>query len=50
MGAAIYAQALFIVADSAYLRGGGVILAFLRTFLNRRDHIDARLGAVDDTL
>jgi len=28
MLAAVYTQALFIVADVAYLRGAGVILAF----------------------
>ncbi len=47
MSVALYTQALFIVADSAYLRGGGVILAFLRTFLNRRRFVRFRMGWVE---
>ena len=36
MLAAVCTQALFVVADVAYLRGAGVILAFVRTFLGRK--------------
>ncbi len=47
MGAAVYTQALFVVADSAYLRGAGVMFAFLRTFLNRRQFVRFRMGWVE---
>jgi len=47
MGLVIYTQALFVVADSAYLRGAGVMLAFLRTLLNRRQFVRFRMGWVE---
>jgi protein-S-isoprenylcysteine O-methyltransferase Ste14 len=43
----IYAQALFIIADSGYIRGALVVLAFVRTFLNRRRFITFRMGWVE---
>jgi len=47
MLAAVYTQALFIVADVAYLRGAGVILAFVRTFLGRKRFVTFRMGWVE---
>ena len=47
MLAAVYTQALFIVADVAYLRGAGVILAFVRTFLARERFVTFRMGWVE---
>src|SRR5437879_7591369 len=47
MLAAIYTQALFIVADVAYLRGAGVVLAFVRTFLDRKRFVAFRMGWVE---
>jgi len=47
MLAAIYTQALFIVADVAYLRGAGVVLAFVRTFLGRQRFVAFRMGWVE---
>jgi len=47
MFAAVYTQALFIVADVAYLRGAGVILAFVRTFLGRERFVTFRMGWVE---
>ena len=47
MLAAIYTQALFIVADVGYLRGAGVILAFVRTFLGRQRFVAFRMGWVE---
>jgi protein-S-isoprenylcysteine O-methyltransferase Ste14 len=47
MTATIYAQALFVIADGAYIRGAGVTLAFLRTFLNRRRFVRFRMGWVE---
>ncbi|HUE29813.1 MAG TPA: isoprenylcysteine carboxylmethyltransferase family protein [Verrucomicrobiae bacterium] len=47
MLAAIYTQALFIVADVGYLRGAGVILAFVRTFLTRKRFVAFRMGWVE---
>ena len=47
MLAAVYTQALFVVADVAYLRGAGVILAFVRTFLGRKRFVTFRMGWVE---
>jgi len=47
MLAAIYTQALFIVADVGYMRGAGVILAFVRTFLGRKRFVAFRMGWVE---
>ncbi len=47
MLAAIYSQALFIVADVGYVRGAGVILAFVRTFLGRKRFVAFRMGWVE---
>ncbi len=47
MLAAVYTQALFIVADVAYLRGAGVVLAFVRTFLGRQRFVAFRMGWVE---
>jgi hypothetical protein len=47
MFAAIYTQALFIVADVAYLRGAGVVAAFIRTFLGRKRFVTFRMGWVE---
>ena len=44
MTATIYAQALFVIADGAYIRGAGVTPAFFRTFLNRRRFVRFRMG------
>jgi len=49
MLAAIYTQALFIVADVAYLRGAGVVLAFVRAFLGRQRFVAFRMGWVEGT-
>jgi len=47
MLAAVCTQALFVVADVAYLRGAGVILAFVRTFLGRKRFVTFRMGWVE---
>jgi protein-S-isoprenylcysteine O-methyltransferase Ste14 len=47
MVAMIYTQALFVIADSGYLRGAGVMLAFMRTFLSRRRFVRLRMGWVE---
>jgi len=47
MLAAVYTQALFVVTDVAYLRGAGVILAFVRTFLGRKRFVAFRMGWVE---
>jgi hypothetical protein len=47
MVAMIYTQALFVIADSGYRRGAGVMLAFLRTFLSRRRFVRLRMGWVE---
>lgn len=47
MGAIIYTQALFVVADGAYLRGIAVLLAFARTLLNRRRFVTLRMGWIE---
>jgi protein-S-isoprenylcysteine O-methyltransferase Ste14 len=47
MAQIIYTQALFIIADSGYLRGVVVVLAFVRTFLNRRRFVRFRMGWVE---
>ena len=44
---AVHTQALSIVADVAYLRGAGVILAFVRTFLERERFVTFRMGWVE---
>src|SRR5205814_5416944 len=49
MLAAIYTQALFIVTDVAYLRGAGVVLAFVRAFLGRQRFVAFRMGWVEGT-
>src|SRR2546425_11809479 len=46
MLAAVYTQALFVVTDVAYLRGAGVILAFVRTFLARKRFVTFRMGLI----
>src|SRR5262245_62802492 len=47
MSTAIYQQLLLVVVASAYLRGAGVLLAFLRTFLGRRRFVTFRMGWVE---
>jgi protein-S-isoprenylcysteine O-methyltransferase Ste14 len=45
--AAVHATALTVVAVGAYLRGAGVVLALVRTFLQRKQFVTFRMGWVE---
>src|SRR2546427_588503 len=43
----IQTQASYVALDGAYIRGAGVILAFLKTFLQRQRFATLRTGTIE---